>query len=176
MEDLENLADVPVEELFVESKALNPQSVIGTPEFGKALYEILATGKSIWRTSSTLAQKLGVDAKGLDEFLRIQKNVASRPGKEEGVFLYALTKRLPMEEEQKQMPRPIVNEEDRYALGSLNSCFILLTATLDKYAVKIHGHSGEAFTQLVLAKEKLAAGIAVLAVKQGADLSKLPKF
>ena len=170
--------DDHVEEVQVSSIPTPKVVKVNTKEFCQELYKELAEGK-IWRTSKTLADKLNVDVVELDAFLRAQPVICSKASKEEGVFLYALIKRVEeiakKEDENKVLARPLVNEEDRYALGCLHSAFMILEATLQKYAVKIHERNPEAFTNLVAGKDKLEAGIVLFGNKIKADFSKLPK-
>lgn len=172
MSDLEN---APVEEVEVPKHKTPSASKVGTKEFCDELYREFASG-NIWRTSKALADKFNVDAVELDNYLRTQQAVCSRPSKkEEGTFLYALINRLATKEEKKVEVRSLVSEEDKYALACLHSSFILLEATLQKYALKIHERNSEAFTQLVAGKDKLEAGIVLFANRIKADISKLPK-
>ena len=178
----EDLEAAPVEEVEVTKQHTPVQSKIGTKEFNEALLKEFSEGSSVWRSSKALAEKMNVDVVELDNFLRAQQVLCCRPSKTEGVFMYALLKRLQATEQPaKPDPkveaamRPLVSEEDRYALASLHSAYIVLHAALDKYALKIHDKNPEAFTQLVQGKDKVEAGIVLLATKLKADVSKLPK-
>lgn len=179
-ENTDNLESLPVEDLEVQRQHTPSQTSIGSKEFNEALVAEL-NGGQLWRTSKALGEKLKVDVVELDKFLRNQLVICSRASKKEGVFLYALVKRLEQVEKPKVDPkveaalRPLVTEEDRYALSSLHNAHIILHNAMNQYAMKIHERNPEAFTSLAEAKNKLEAGIAMLAVRLKADLSKLPK-
>lgn len=180
MSEDKDLAAQPVEEVEVQRHETPVVSKIGTKEFCDSLYHEFSDGKNVWRTSKALADKLNVDAVDLDNYLRSQQIVCSKPSKEEGVFLYALVKRIEQpaqvtNSKVEAVTRPLVSEEDRYALASLHSSFLLLEAALQKYALKIHERNPEAFTQLVAAKDKLEAGMILFGSRQKADMTKLPK-
>ena len=155
-------------------------SIFSSKEFCESLYGEFSQGK-VWRTSEALAKKLNVDVVELDNYLRGQQVVCCKPSKDEGVFLYALIKRLEVPPQNKDATkveaqlRPLVSEEDRYCLGSIHSALILLEAALQKYALKIHERNPEAFTSLVAGKDKIEAGMVLYANKLKADLFKLPK-
>jgi hypothetical protein len=171
----DDLNEVPVEDIKVETKTSTPKSKMETDEFYKQLNELFSSGP-VWRSSTTLAQKLEVDVIQLDKYLRTQQAVVSRAAKEEGVFLYAFVKRLPEEEKKdKKLPhQKLAGEEDRYALGCIHSAFLLFESSLKKYALNIHEKSPEAFTQLVVAKEKMKVGILLFGTILNADIKKLP--
>jgi hypothetical protein len=177
----ENLADVPTEDVEVQKQHTPVTSKIGSKEFNEELIKELSDGKP-WRTAKGLATKFNVDAKELDAHLLkgLEEPLCYRKSKEDGVFLYAILKRVEQEKPARDPKveaalRPIVTEEDRYALASLHSSFILLDAALHKYAMKIHERNSEAFTNLVQGKDKIEAGIALLASKLKSDVTKLPK-
>lgn len=171
----EELVASPVEDIAVQRCTTPANPKVGTKEFCEALGKELSDGK-VWRSSKALAENLNVDVVELDKYLRLQQSVCSKASKEEGVFLYALTKRMEAPQPVAEtVMRPLVTEEDRYALASLHSAFILLESTLQKYLMKIHERNPEAFTQLMAGKDKLEAGIVLYGIKLKADMSKLPK-
>jgi len=179
--DVENLSSVPVEDIKVKKQQTPASSKIDSKEFCESLSKEFSEGK-VWRTSKALAEKLNVDVIELDNFLRKQQTVCSRASKDEGVFLYALIKRVEehkqtkAEEKVESILRPLASEEDKYAIASLHSAYLLLDSALQKYAVKIHERNSEAFANLIDGKNKVEAGIVLLSTKVKADLSKLPKM
>lgn len=177
----DNLENMPTEDVEVQKKHTPTISKIGTKEFNEALLKELSEGK-VWRTAKGLSSKFNVDVKELNEHLQkgLEEPLCYRTSKEDGVFLYAILKRVEKEKHEvdpkvEMALRPLVTEEDRYALASLHNSFILLDAALHKYAMKIHERNPEAFTNLVQGKDKIEAGIALLAIKLKSDISKLPK-
>lgn len=173
--DAPDLQDVPTEELSVTPQPTPVKSKIGDEEFVKQLNDLLKSG-AVWRTSKVLADKLKVDPVALDAFLRSQQTIVGRAAKEEGVFLYALMDRLPKDEKKgEDITRPLVTEEDRYALSTINCALILLGKALNKTAVRIHTCNPEAFTQLVKAKEQMEAGLVLYGKRLHADFNKLPE-
>ena len=178
-ETANDLETAPVEDVPVQSQPTPVQPKVGTKEFCELLNKEFSEG-SVWRSTDAIAKKLNVDVVELDKFLRTQTALCSRPSKKEGVFLYALTKRVEAEQgkepkEVTEAMRPLVSEDDRYALASLHSAFVLYEAALQKYALKIHERNSEAFTQLVAGKDKLQAGMVLFGQRVKADMSKLPK-
>lgn len=163
------------EELEVVCKPTSPPSRIGTTEFAQQLYELLS-GKEIWRSSKSLAEHMGVDSVDLHRFLSAQPVVCTRPGKDEGVFYYALMKRLELPNKKEKIPsRPLVNEDDRYAIAMLHASYRLLHAALSKWAINIAERNEEAFTKVLRAKENLEGGIVLYAQRCQIDLDHLPK-
>lgn len=163
-----------VESLDVEIKPLPPHTKIGSEEFCKILLKEL-NGNKIWRSSKSLAATLEVDPIDLDVWLRKQQTVCSKPSKDDGVVLYALNSRLEDNNKEEKTPsRPVVSEEDRYALASFNSALQILEAAVKKYAMRIHERCPEAFNKLVNAKSNLEGGLLLLATSQKADMDKLP--
>jgi hypothetical protein len=175
----ESLIELPTEDIAIQRQPTPVSTKVDSKDFGESLLKELSDG-NVWRTSKALAEKMNVDVVELDAFLRKQQAVCSRPSKTEGVFLYALVKRIEVEKP-KENPkveaalRPLVSEEDRYALGILHSAFQLLDGALDKYAMKIYERNSEAFTKLVEGKDKLEAGLVLFGQKIKADFTKLPK-
>jgi hypothetical protein len=171
-----NIEDTPVENLEVKKQQTSFQSKVESKEFCEKLTEEFSNDK-VWRSSKVLAEKLNVDVVELDEFLRKQTAVCCKASKDEGVFLYALVKRVEQEKEKTETAaRSLVSEEDRYALAYLHSCHQLFDSALKKYALKIHERNPESFTQLMSAKSKMEAGLVLFAQKIKADLNKLPDF
>jgi len=178
---MSDLADEPVEDVEVVKQHTPVQSKIGTKEFNEVLIKEFSDGK-IWRSSKAIADKMNVDVVELDTFLRSQAILCCRPSTTEGLMLYALLKRLEQQQPKETKDpkveaavRPVVSEEDRYAIATLHSAYVLLESAMQKYALKIHERNPEAFTNLVQGKDKVEAGIVLLATKLKADFSKLPK-
>lgn len=175
----DDLVTAPVEDVEVQKQPTPVQPKVGTKEFCELLHKEFSDGK-VWRSTEALAKKMNVDVVELDKFLRGQAALCCRPSKEEGVFLYALVSRVEQSKEKENKTvetamRPLVAEEDRYALASIHSAFVLLEAALQKFALKIHERNPEAFTQLVAGKDKLEAGLVLYGQRLKADMSKLPK-
>jgi hypothetical protein len=182
MSDIESTS---VEELQVAKKVSVPKSEIGSSEFVKELDKLL-TDSQPWRSSAALAEALNVDTHDLDKFCRKQTNIVSKPSKIEGVFLYGYAHRTAPEDkkddkgkkdkkDKKELSRPLVTEEDRYAIASIHGALMLLESTLQKYALRIHERNSEAFTKLAKAREDIEAGLYLYAKKVHANLDKLPK-
>jgi hypothetical protein len=179
----DDLEKVPVDDIDVATRRIIDNDAI-TKEVQEKLHAELVKEGKVWRTSKALADKLNVDVVALDDFLQKQPSVCVRPSKDEGVFLYALLKRLEAEESPQRvqpMPvaveeimRPLIKDEDKYAIASLHNAYVLLDMTMKKYAMRIYERNSEAFTQLASAKDKLEAGIVLYAKKLKIDLSKLP--
>ena len=119
----DDLADAPVEDIEIKKQPAVPTPKVGSDEFCEALRKEFSEGK-IWRSSKALGEKLNVDVVELAGFLEKQQLVCTRRSKEEGVFLYALVSRLgeaakdENAEKVKEQLRPLVSEEDRYAIAS----------------------------------------------------------
>jgi hypothetical protein len=90
------------------------------------------------------------------------------------VFLYALASRIDSALAEEKPTRPLVNEEDRYALGIAAATLKMLDNLLRKYSMAIVDRSPEAFGSIVSAKSKLEAGVLLLATAHKADIEKLP--
>jgi hypothetical protein len=180
----EELKDTPVSEIIqVGSKTTTSDGTkIGSEEFIEKLKKLLNDKQAYWRSAKALAEKLGVDSVQLDKWLRKQTEIVSKPGKEEGVVYYALLSRIekvPSKEEMKirsMMSRPIVTEEDRYAVGILHMVYVNLHECLDKYALRISDRSMESFTNLIEARNRLEAGITLYTQTTKANVKKLPRL
>lgn len=173
----QDLEEIPVEMIEVHKQPPPPTvNKVDSKEFAEAVLKELADCKQPWRTSKALAEKFGVDTVELDNFLRNQQFVCGRRSKEDGVFLYALLRRVETPPAKPDpMQRPLVTEEDHYALAGLHASLMNLEATLKKYAINIHSRNAEAFTQLMAGKDKLETGILMLATRLRADVKKLPQ-
>lgn len=155
---------------------------IGSDEFVKEISKLLNDKKIYWRSSKSLAEKIGVDTIDLDKWLRKQPKVTSRASSTEGVFYYALLERIENPAAKKQndkvkkvMSRPVTTEEDRYATALLHQTFGNLNSILAKYAMLISGRSMEGFQALVAARDRMEAGITLYTGLVKADMNKLPK-
>jgi len=176
----DELVKLPTEEVKVEAKPTATKTQIGTKEFCDELTKIMKDGKP-WRTPQALAEKLGVDPVDLAKWLDKQTEVCHRPGKEENAFYYALLCRLEKEEKKDEkkdvkIARPIITEEDRYCIALLHQTYSNLTTALEKYALRIHEKSEEAFNLIAKSKDRLSAGLALLCNASKADINKLPKL
>ena len=173
---MSEINDIPVETIDCRSKPLEVELKIDTEEFSKELQKILESNEKVWRSSKVLSEKLKVDALELDKYLQKRQDIVCRPSKDEGVFFYALLKRLATPEKIEEIKKPLVTEADRYYMAMLHMIFMNLSDTLEKAAVRIHERDSEAFNNLVMAKNKLEVGLVFYANSIKADVSKLPKL
>lgn len=148
--------------------------------FFKALLKEFAADKNLWRTLASVAEKMQIDAKDLDEFVAFverQPCFCSKPSsKKEEVRYYALLERIIKEtKDSVQEVKVDFKEEDKIAIAGLHSALLIYEAYLSKYALKIHKTNSDAFTMLTKGKDCLESGINLLSVKIKMDLNKLPK-
>jgi hypothetical protein len=173
-----DIASVP-EELEVTSQPTAVKTKIGEKDFCEKIGKIFSEGKP-WRTPQALAKTLEVDVQELVVWMDKQAELCCRPGKEDGTYFYALVNRLEKvtnnDEKSKNMVRPVITEEDRYLFAQLHLEYKNITDTLEKYALRIHDKSEEAFNALASAKNKMSAGLGILANALKVDTHKLPKL
>ncbi len=170
-----DLQEIPVEEVTVKAKPTEVQSAIGSEEFIKEFARIIKGG-DVWRTPAGLAKKLNVDQADLQAWMDKQGELVRRPGKEDGTFFYAYIQRLEKPKEPKGMERKAIMEEDRYMMALLHNGYGNYVRTLEKYALRLHDKNAEAFAALAQARDRMSAGVVLLANTLGTDVEKLPKL
>lgn len=169
-----DLADEPTEEIVVQQKPTEVKTKIGTKEFVEQLVNEFKNGKKEWRTPNGLAAKLGVDTAELAKWMDRNPSLIRVPGKEDGVFYYAI------KPPDKKVPGPLnegrkpITEEDRYAVACIHQLNDQFERVMKEYALRIHEKSEEAFAKLAKAKEDMGIGLILLANANHADLKKLP--
>lgn len=178
----DDLEFAPAEEITVTRVPTADASKIGTKEFVKTLKQLLDSKKNVWRSSKTLTEELGVDALALDKWLRLRPEICSKASSKEGNVLYALVERVQGQTNEtitekkvkRVMARPLVTEQERYAVGILHIIHLNLRDTLLKNALQVAERSNEAFNHLVQAREHLEAGLTLFANRVRTDVRKLP--
>lgn len=174
----EEISDLPTEEVKVGTAPSSAKTTVGSKEFIQEFITEIKSG-SQWRTPASLANKLGVDAVDLVKWMDKVPDLARKPSKEDGVYYYgiAFNPTTPDDKEKKKkLTRPVLKEEDRYVTGFLHSIYGQLYRTLDKYAIRIHDLSPEAFTALLNARDRLSAGLVLFQNVTNTDVEKLPKL
>lgn len=175
---MDDIVKIPVEEVKVKTLPSAVTSKIGEEEFVKDFVKLMRVGPD-WRTSKTLAEKMGVDVVDLGNWMDKVPELARRPGKEEGTFYYALASRLDKPKEEKRPPgmeRRQITPSDRYLLACAHQTYSNLHNLLEKYGMRIWEVDEEAFKSLLKARDRMSAGIHLVAHKMQADLSDLPNF
>ncbi len=157
-----------VHELPVKPQVIHEKHKIDSEGFAEEIEKFLAFGKHTWRTSGKIATHFNVDAVELDKFLSKFDKVTSKATADE-VF-YALKSKLVQKEEK---PRPVITEQDRYALAQLCLATDLVKQILKRFSTDIHAKCPEAFSYFVEGKSKLEIGIVHLATATKANLEKL---
>ena len=172
-----SLEELPTEEVVVKTAPTVSKTAIGTKEFSDEFIKEIKAGQA-WRTPASLASKLGVDAVDLTKWMDRVPELARRPSKEDGVFYYGLApKSEPIpEKDNKKLTRPVITEEDRYCAANLQTIYSQLLRTHDKYAMRIHDKSPEAFAALSQARDRLSAGTVLFQHVTKTDVEKLPKL
>lgn len=163
----------PVKEVIVQAQPAVLPSKIGSEEFVKNLVELF-TGKHAWRSSATLATKLGVDIKELETFLNKDKRFIRRVSENEGSLLYAVLKRVSDDSQDKDNQKTKVKQksifpQDRYALACLNLISEMLEKVVEKHALKINDKSEEALSHLTKALHHVKSGTVLLAQETNAN-------
>jgi hypothetical protein len=171
----DDLSAIPVEILEVNSKPAGVKSKIGSEEFIKDFTKIIRSG-SLWRTPKSLAEKLLVDPVDLAQWMDKQPPLCRKAGKEDGVVYYAATERIEKESDKRPpgLDRKVVTESDRYLVAELNLIFNNLHDVLEKHGLLAFERTEEGFKACVQARDRLNAGLALIANATGADVTKLP--
>lgn len=170
MSDKVALPDLPVHELPVKVKTVIEPGKIDSEGFIEEIEKFLTEGKHIWRSSGKMATNFKVDPVELHKFLSGSEKFVSKSSSEEGEILYALKSRL---EEKKEKQKPVISEEDRYALSQLSLVHDMMCQTLKRFGIEIHTKCPEAFDYFVEGKSKLEIGLVRLAAATNAKLEKL---
>ena len=170
----DNLQEVPVEVIEVPVKPTAVQSSIGTEDFLTNFVKLIRGGDT-WRTPKGLAAKLDVDPVDLAAWMDTQTQLCKRPGKEDGVFFYALAERIEKKEKPKGMDRQAITEEDRYMTALLDQAYKNYLRLLNKYAMRACDRTEEGFKLLLQARDRMSAGVALVINSLKADVDKLPK-
>lgn len=161
--------EATLHQLPVKIKLVPGKNKIDEEGFIEEVEKFLSTGKHIWRSSGKIATHFSLDSVELDKFLSKHEKIASRANDEHEVF-YALKSRL---EQKVEKPRPVVVEEDRYALSQISLIRDMMDQVLKRFGMTIHAKSSEAFSYLVKGKSELDIGLMHFANATKANLEKL---
>lgn len=162
---IESLKSIPVLDFDVQSMALAEKEI----PWDQIETELLS-GKA-WRSSRALSEKLKCDTIFLNKFLKENKDIVSRPAKEEGVVFYALKARI--EKEEKVQQRKIVTADDRYCLAKMSVVMQNLEALVKKHGMKVNEINENAFNYLMRAKQNLEACMYSISFACDVDLDKV---
>lgn len=143
-----------------------------TPEFEKLLLEEFA-GKHSWRSSSSLGNKLQVDAKELEVYLDKDKRFLRRLGDGDAV-LYAIGKRVEDTPDKKTAIKQVtIKPQDRYSLAIIRMIEVNLTMLLDKYSHLIYEENEEVMSHLTKSLKHIQSAKVLYAQSTKADLNNL---
>lgn len=158
-----------VHELPVKTKIVVAKGKIESEGFIEEVKKFLSGGKHVWRSSGKVATHFTVDPVELHNFLSKCDDIVSKCSDEKEVF-YALKSRS---EDKPEKPRPVITEEDRYALAQLSLAHDMVHQVLKRFGVTIHIKCPEAFGYFVEGRSKLEIGLVHLATATKANLEKL---